>query len=168
MEEALKRKKNPKTTNTKTSHTKTKNKHKIKTNLGAKGVSSCFLDGPEFIRWGYLKAMWMPSHTQPVSITVYLLKESWTKDARSWGGDLTPVLSHGSSYALYQMGSYNKNTHFMLSLHLKSYHPKSIFFNLHIYKVGTGKIFKPSRHPVSSQEEVSFPVAETDTWGGKG
>lgn len=58
--------------------------------------------------------------------------------------------------------------HFRLSLYLRSYHPKSIFFNLHTYKLGTGKIFKPRRHPVSSQEEVLLPIAQTDTWGGKG
>jgi len=50
VEEALKGKKTTTQKQTKTSHTKTKNKHKLKANLGAKGVSSCFLDGPEFIR----------------------------------------------------------------------------------------------------------------------
>lgn len=139
-----------------------------KSNAGAKGVSSHFLDGPKFIRWGYLKAMRMPSHTQPVSITVYLPKESWKKDARSWGGAFTPVLSHGSSSALYLMGSYNKNTILRYLSISRAAIQNQYFFNLHIYKLGTGKIFKPWRHPVSSQEEVSLPIAATDTWGGRG
>lgn len=77
-----------------------------KSNAGAKKVSSNFFDalnssGEDILR--QCKCL----HIHNLSASLFIFSK---KDARSWGGDLTSVPSHGSSYALYQMGSHSENT----------------------------------------------------------
>lgn len=65
-----------------------------KSNAGAKGVSSHFLDGPKFIRWGYLKAMRMPSHTHNLSASLFIFPKKAGRKMPGAGEEPSPQSYH--------------------------------------------------------------------------